>query len=95
MMNKIFYTLLMVLVLTNKGIAEQKFNPMTGKYETTTKDSRIQYNYMENEWKYAPPNSKIEYNPLTNKYDMAPKEYINKYKHCHKPLQQWTAAVWN
>ena len=38
MMNKIFYAIFMVLVLTNQGIAEQKFNPMTGKYETTTKE---------------------------------------------------------
>jgi hypothetical protein len=70
---------LLLLLVSFGSLAEQKLNPVTGKFETVRPGSKLKYNYMEEEWKYAPPDSKIQYNPLTDKYDMAPKEYVNKY----------------
>ncbi len=44
---------LFLLLFTSICVAQQKFNPMTGKYETTTPDAVLKYNYMKDEYKYA------------------------------------------
>ena len=78
---KLFYILLAVLIFSNALDAKQKFNPMTGKFETTSPDSKLKYNYIEKEWKYAPPNSELKYDYLNKRYEMAPKNYTNKYNY--------------
>ena len=58
-------TLLIItlFLFTSICVAKQKFNPMTGKHETTTPDSVLKYNYMKDEYKYVKPDSQIRLNP--------------------------------
>jgi hypothetical protein len=51
------YFFLFLLGLSFFTFAEQKFNPMTGKFETVRPGSQLKYNPMEDEWRYVPPNS--------------------------------------
>jgi len=65
--------------LSQISFAEQKYNPHTGTWETTTPDAKLQYNPHSNSWKYSAPNSSPQYNPHNNSWDMAPKGSVQKY----------------
>ena len=62
------YFVFLFIALSLDVLAEQKLNPVTGKFETVQPGSQLKYNYMEEEWRYAPPNSKLRYDYLNKKY---------------------------
>jgi len=68
------------LLFTSNCIAQQKFNPVTAKYQTTTPDAVLKYNYMKDEYMYVKPDAQIRLNPYSGEFDMAPKEYKQKYE---------------
>jgi len=63
----LFISLPLSLLFACNVFAQQKFNSMTGKYETTTPDSVLKYNYMKDEYKYVKPDSQIRLNPYSGK----------------------------
>ena len=83
-----FLTIFLSLILLACNVlAQQKFNPMTGKHETTTPDSVLKYNYMKDEYKYVKPDSQIRLNPYSGEFDMAPKEYKQKYDYMNNKYE--------
>ena len=80
-------TILSLLLLTSICVAQQKFNPMTGKFETTTPDAVLKYNYMKDEYRYVKPDSQIRLNPYSGEFDMAPKEYKQKYDYMNNKYE--------
>jgi hypothetical protein len=66
------HLILLLLLISSICVAQQKFNPMTGKYETTTPDAVLKYNYMKDEYKYVKPDSQVRLNPYSGEFDMAP-----------------------
>ena len=55
--------LLAAACLAGPLVAEQKYNPYTGKWETVRPGSEITYNPHSGSWNYAAPGSQPEYNP--------------------------------
>ena len=56
------------ILLPNISLAEIKYNPWTGQWESAPRDSSLKYNPWENEWTYERDDSKLEYNPWTNEW---------------------------
>ncbi len=52
----------------NISLAEIKYNPWTGQWESAPRDSSLKYNPWENEWTYERDDSQFEYNPWTNEW---------------------------
>lgn len=67
------------LVPVTGAIAEQKYNPYTNRWETTTNDTILKYNPYENDWSYQKPNAQPEYNPYENKWEFNEKEHNNPW----------------
>ena len=66
---KILLVLVMVLGMAVTGYAEQKFNPMTSKWETVPDDWEVKHNPMDNDWSYQPDDAEVEYNPMEGTWD--------------------------
>ena len=71
----VFVLIASFFVFVATAIAEQKYNPYTGDWETVSPDSEIQYNTHSGQWGYSPPDSSPKYNPHENTWDMAPDNY--------------------
>ena len=56
------------ILLPNISLAEIKYNPWTGQWESAPRDSSLKYNPMEHEWTYERENSQLEYNPFTGEW---------------------------
>ena len=56
------------ILMPNISLAEIKYNPMTGQWESAPSDSSLKYNPMEHEWTYERENSQLEYNPFTGEW---------------------------
>ncbi len=56
------------VLLPNISLAEIKYNPWTGQWESAPRDSSLKYNPWENEWTYERDDSQLEYNPWTNEW---------------------------
>ena len=56
------------ILLPNISLAEIKYNPWTGQWESAPRDSSLKYNPWENEWTYERDNSQLEYNPWTGEW---------------------------
>ena len=56
------------ILLPNIGLADIKYNPWTGQWESAPRDSSLKYNPLENEWTYERDNSQLEYNPWTGEW---------------------------
>ncbi len=56
------------ILLPNISLAEIKYNPWTGQWESAPRDSSLKYNPWENEWTYERDDSQLEYNPWTNEW---------------------------
>ena len=47
-----YFLTILLLAASTLTLADQKYNPHTGSWETTDGDSTLQYNPYEDEWKY-------------------------------------------
>ena len=56
------------ILMPNISLAEIKYSPMTGQWESAPSDSSLKYNPMEHEWTYERENSQLEYNPFTGEW---------------------------
>ena len=56
------------ILLPNISLAEIKYNPWTGQWESAPRDSSLKYDPWENEWTYERDDSQLEYNPWTNEW---------------------------
>ena len=56
------------ILLPNISLAEIKYNPMTGQWESAPRDSSLKYNPWDREWSYERRDSSLEYNPWTGKW---------------------------
>ncbi len=56
------------LLLPNISLAEIKYNPYSGQWESAPRDSSLKYNPWESEWSYERKDSQLEYNPWTGKW---------------------------
>lgn len=64
--------MLLFYAICLNAYAEQKYNPYTGKWETTSKDAAIERNPYTGEQHYQPKGSELEYNPFSKKYEWTP-----------------------
>ncbi|MEW6455600.1 MAG: hypothetical protein AB1410_02640 [Acidobacteriota bacterium] len=71
--------LIFVVFFTQDLYAEKKYNPFTGKWETTTKNAILRYNAFEGTWSYEKPDSITSYNPFKNKWEWKEKDGKVKY----------------
>ena len=53
------------ILLPSICLAEIKYNPMTGQWESAPRDSSLKYNPWDREWSYERRDSSLEYNPWT------------------------------
>ena len=60
--------ILFFLLLPNISLAEIKYNPYSGEWESAPRDSSLKYNPWESEWSYERNDSQLEYNPWTGKW---------------------------
>ena len=49
-------------------LADIKYNPWTGQWESAPRDSSLKYNPWESEWSYERDSSELEYNPWTGEW---------------------------
>ena len=56
------------ILLPNISLAEIKYNPWTGQWESAPRDSSLKYNPWESEWSYERDSSELEYNPWTGEW---------------------------
>ena len=57
------------ILLPSICLAEIKYNPMTGHWESAPRDSSLKYNPWDRDWSYERRDSNLEYNPWTGKWD--------------------------
>ena len=57
------------ILLPSICLAEIKYNPMTGQWESAPRDSSLKYNPWDGDWSYERRDSNLEYNPWTGKWD--------------------------
>jgi len=50
------------------GLAGQKYNPFTNKWETVPEDAEIRYDPFNNTWHFHDPDAEQEYNPFSNQW---------------------------
>ena len=56
------------ILLPSICLAEIKYNPMTGQWESAPRDSSLKYNPWDGDWSYERSDSNLEYNPWTGKW---------------------------
>lgn len=56
------------ILLPNISLADIKYNPWTGQWESAPRDSSLKYNPWESEWTYEKDDSQLEYNPWTGEW---------------------------
>ena len=56
------------ILLPSICLAEIKYNPMTGQWESAPRDSSLKYNPWDREWSYERRDSILEYNSWTGKW---------------------------
>ena len=57
------------ILLPSICLAEIKYNPMTGQWESAPRDSDLKYNPFDGDWTYERQGSNLEYNPWTGKWE--------------------------
>ena len=57
------------ILLPSICLAEIKYNPWTGQWESAPKDSTLKYNPWDGDWSYERRDSNLEYNPWTGKWE--------------------------
>ena len=57
------------ILLPSICLAEIKYNPMTGQWESAPRDSSLKYNPWDGDWSYERQDSNLEYNPWTGKWE--------------------------
>lgn len=66
---KLFLLGLTGILVAGVAFAEQRINPMTGRYETVLPESELRFNGPEREWTYAPPDARLELNRSTLRWE--------------------------
>ena len=66
-MEKKLLIILFFLLLPSMSLAEIKYNPYSGQWESAPRDSSLKYNPWES-WSYERNDSQLEYNPWTGKW---------------------------
>ena len=61
--------IVLFVLLPNICLAEIKYNPFTGQWERTPRNSELKYDPFNKDWSYERKDSKMEYNPWTGKWD--------------------------
>ncbi len=69
-MRSFYSVLVFFMVLAFPAVqADQKYNPYSSKWETTTPEAKLKYNAYEGDWHYVEPDLKVEYNPYEGKWE--------------------------
>jgi len=61
--------LLVCLVIPVNCFAVQRYNYMSGEWETTSRNAKLRYNMHDQSYSYQPDNAKLEYNMHNSKYE--------------------------
>ena len=61
--------IVLFLLLPNVTLAEIKYNPMTGQWESSPSDGELKYNPFDGDWTYERSGSDLEYNPWTGNWE--------------------------
>jgi hypothetical protein len=68
--------ILLSTLLALPAMAETKFNPYSGEYETTTPNAQLEFNPYTSKHEYVPQGevvgSKTEFNPYSGQHDTVP-----------------------
>lgn len=62
---------LSIILWAATAYADQRYNPYSNTWETTTNNTVLKYNAYENNWSYQHPASRPEYNAYENKWEYA------------------------
>jgi hypothetical protein len=62
-------TIILLLTLSPLALAEQRFNPMEGRWETTTSDTELRHDPYNNEWSYERSDSEMTHNPFEDSWE--------------------------
>ena len=57
------------VLLPNITMADIKYNPFNGQWESAPRDSSLKYNPFDGDWSHERSDSNLEYNPFTGKWD--------------------------
>ena len=70
-MRKIVLIAAALILLATAAQCEQRYNAMTGKWETVpdSSDWQNRYNPMDGTWSYQPAEARTEYNPFEGTWD--------------------------
>lgn len=49
--------------------ATLRYNPYSGQFDLTYRDSQLQYNPHQNTWQYTRPGARPQYNPFTGQFE--------------------------
>ena len=74
-----YFLTIFLLAASSLALADQKYNPHTGSWETTDSDSTLQYNPHENSWEYADPDASARYNAFENIWELSTAEEELRY----------------
>ena len=55
------------VLLTSITMADIKYNPFTGQWESAPIDSELKYNPFNGDWSHERSDTQLEYNPFTSK----------------------------
>lgn len=73
-MKKILFVIALCAVINTYG--EQKYNPYSEKFETTSPDAQLEYNPFSNSHSYVPRPAgqapRMEYNAYENNFELVP-----------------------
>ena len=61
--------LALCLCLPASALAGERYNAMSGEWETAGSDEKLRYNPMQDQWSYEEKDADLEYQPLQGKWD--------------------------
>lgn len=68
--------LISLVLAAGPALADQKYNPYTTAWETTTPEAELEFNAYENTFEYVPRpygnDPLLEYNPYSGSFDYVP-----------------------
>lgn len=65
----VLLTIILLLTLSLLALADQQFNPMEGRWETTTSDTELRHDPYNNEWSYEKPDSQLTHNLFEDSWE--------------------------
>ena len=61
--------LILALCIATTAAADERYNAMSGEWETAGSDERLRYNPMDGRWSYEEQDADLEYQPMQGKWD--------------------------